>query len=474
QSLSLPNLPPRSTCWLQVMESSSAPQDDGSAAMELARNLPALVSQLKALREEMERKSKLYDALLLNAADGLEPASGARATHTHTHAPGAGAPLDGSQNGMRGSIFTPFANAQLDPRASQMTLEDLSALDAALDDTHYSNTLQSRQSSMMMRRQQQQQQYRQVQRRAQHRPTYTYSAPMGRVGPDNYTVMWVSGECGISLRNFSRKDNKVGAQIAVLQHADGVTTGISNCRLGDQLVSINDERVDTLKFREIVDKLKTTRRPISLGFRTNANVQTSPRGASSPPGSFSNSTGGSRSSSFFSRRSKKNTMAADRHSVGGDRYSNSNSNGRVDEDESSDVVHEIMGQHEFGDIGVSQLTRSSSAGAVQSSTSTLSEDVEVWCREQEEMHSDIIVLLTETAMRCEKLQQENLDQLQNLMQLSAAESADSPRPSDRSSAASSYVATENVNKADDNQTNVLDVEAIAAATVASPTTSPRA
>ncbi|GMF50068.1 unnamed protein product [Phytophthora fragariaefolia] len=408
--------------------------DDNAAAMELARNLPALVKQLRALREDMERKSKLYDALL-----GLDPnARGANAS-----ARSAGASLDSSQNGMRGSVFTPFANAQLDPRASQLTLEDLSALDAAMEESHYSHTLASRQSSILMR--QQQQQHRQVQRRSQHsRPAY--SVPMGRVGPDNYTVMWVSGECGISLRNFSRKDNKVGAQIAVLQHADGVTTGISNCRLGDQLVSINDERVDTLRFREIVEKLKTTRRPISLGFRTNANVQTSPRGATSPTNAFSNTTGGSRSSNFFSRSSKKNRVtetltSADRHSVSGDIHSNSN--GARDEDEGSDVVHEIMGLHEFGDIG-SQLTRSSSAGAVlsadrstttsvQSSSSTLSEDVEVWCREQEEMHSDIIVLLTETVMRCEKLQQENLDQLQNLMQLSAVDSTDSPRLSDRSS-----------------------------------------
>ncbi|POM66833.1 Hypothetical protein PHPALM_17246 [Phytophthora palmivora] len=205
------------------MESSTHMEtiDDATPAMELARNLPALVTQLKALREDMERKSKLYDSLLLNAESNP---TASRATTPSN-------PMEMSQNGMRGSIFTPFANSQLDPRASQMTLEDLSALDAALDDVNYSNTMVSRQSSIMMR--QQQQGYRYTQRR-QNRPTYGH-VPMGRIGPDNYTVMWVSGECGISLRNFSRKDNKVGAQIAVLQHADGVTTGISNCRLGDQL-----------------------------------------------------------------------------------------------------------------------------------------------------------------------------------------------------------------------------------------------
>ncbi|KAG2816012.1 hypothetical protein PC129_g12651 [Phytophthora cactorum] len=432
--------------------------DDATPAMELACNLPALVAQLKALREDMERKSRLYDALL-QATDGCEP-------NLTRHAASSSS-LDQSQSGMRGSIFTPFANSQLDPRASQMTLEDLSALDAALDDTRYSNTLT--------------------------RPSYSMSQmSMGRNTPDKYTVMWVSGECGISLRNFSRKDNKVGAQIAVLQHADGVTTGISNCRLGDQLASINEERVDHLRFREIVEKLKTTRRPISLGFRTNQNVQTSPRAASSPTGSFSSSNGGSRSSHFFSRgssraKNKASLSTEDRHSVSGG--SHPITNGFFDDDESSDFVHETIDHPGYGDLSNAPvaISRSTSADAVmrsstgdgttmvdrstttslQSSTSTLSEDVEMWCREQEEMHSDIIVLLTETVMRCEKLQQENLDQLQNLMQLSASS------PSDRSSAASSYVGNERTSKTE--HQDVLDVDAVVPAALPSPTsTSPRA
>ncbi|KAG3107530.1 hypothetical protein PI124_g12659 [Phytophthora idaei] len=457
--------------------------DDATPAMELACNLPALVAQLKALREDMERKSRLYDALL-QATDGCEPNLTRRAASSSS--------LDQSQSGMRGSIFTPFANSQLDPRASQMTLEDLSALDAALDDTRYSNTLVSRQSSIMMR--QQQNGYRYSQRgRPQTRPSYSMSQmSMGRNTPDKYTVMWVSGECGISLRNFSRKDNKVGAQIAVLQHADGVTTGISNCRLGDQLASINEERVDYLRFREIVEKLKTTRRPISLGFRTNQNVQTSPRAASSPTGSFSSSNGGSRSSHFFSRgssraKNKASLSTEDRHSVSGG--SHPITNGFFDDDESSDIVHETIDHPGYGDLTNAPvaISRSTSADAVMrsstgdgtamvdrstttsllSSTSTLSEDVELWCREQEEMHSDIIVLLTETVMRCEKLQQENLDQLQNLMQLSAS------GPSDRSSAASSYVGTERTSKTE--HQDVLDVDAVVPAALPSPTsTSPRA
>ncbi|OWZ07516.1 hypothetical protein PHMEG_00020083 [Phytophthora megakarya] len=443
----------------RIMESSHTEEvDSATPAMELARNLPALVAQLKALREDMERKSKLYDSLLLNA----EAIPNATASN----------PLEMSQNGMRGSVFTPFANSQLDPRASQMTLEDLSALDAALDDASYSNTLVSRQSSMMMRQQQQGSRHSQ---RRQNRPTYSYSGhvPMGRMGPDNYTVMWVSGECGISLRNFSKRDNKIGAQIAVLQHADGVTTGISNCRLGDQLVSINDEKVENLRFREIVEKLKTTRRPISLGFTTNPNVQTSPKATTSPTG-FSNTTGGSRPSHFFSRNSgkKKKTSSpstSDRHSV------SAKTNELFDEDESSDIVHETIDHPGYGD-SVTSLVRSSSeelatldratTTSQQSSTSTLSDDVEMWCREQEEMHSDIIVLLTETVMRCEKLQQENLDQLQNLMQLSGES------PSARSSAAS-YVEVEKSLKTD-NEADSLDTDAVTPAALTSPTSAPRA
>ncbi|KAL3662354.1 hypothetical protein V7S43_012681 [Phytophthora oleae] len=470
------------------MESPShqAGAEDATSAMELARNLPELVKQLIALREDMESKSKLYDALL-HASEGLEPnPNGLRSTPSSSS-------LDMSQSGMRDSIFTPFANSQLDPRASQMTLEDLSALDAALDDTRYSNTLVSRQSSIMMRQQQQGYRYSQ---RGRQQPRPAYSMPMGRTGPDNYTVMWVSGECGISLRNFSRKDNKVGAQIAVLQHADGVTTGISNCRLGDKLVSINDERVDQLKFRAIVDKLKTTRRPISLGFTTNQNVQTSPRAASSPTAGYSNSTGGSRSNHFFPRggslkgrnKSTPPSSVADRHSVSGG--SHPKTNGFFDDDESSDIVHETIDHPGYADLTNTPLpiSRSTSDTAVSrlssgdatvqldrttttSSTSTLSEDIEMWCREQEEMHSDIIVLLTETVLRCEKLQQENLDQLQNLMQLSAS----SPRPSDRSSAASSYAGTEKISKTD-NQSDLLDMDAVVPAALTSPTatTSPRA
>ncbi|KAG7396601.1 hypothetical protein PHYBOEH_002021 [Phytophthora boehmeriae] len=397
-------------------------REETTAAMELARNLPALVAQLKALRSDMERKSKLYDALLLQTDSDQVAASG-----DQLHSSPAG--FDLSQSGMRGSIFTPFANSQLDPRASQTFGDDL----AGLEDEQFSNTLLSRQSSLMMKQKQ-----RQPPRRPHHKPTHSMPQLSCRESGD-YTVMWVSGECGISLRNFSRKASKVGAQIAVLQHADGVTTGISNCRLGDQLVSINDEKVDTLGFREIVDKLKTTRRPISLGFRTNPSVQTSPRASTSPRG-FS-ATGGSRSSNIFSRRSKtkKTPPVTERHSVCGFERKPT---GLFDEDESSDIVHETIDHPGYDHLTDCSTVERPTTTSIRSSTSTLPDEVEGWCREQEEMHSDIIVLLTETVLRCEKLQQENLDQLQNLMQLSP----NSAPQSANSSPSSSYVGNGNSSK----------------------------
>ncbi|RLN94780.1 hypothetical protein BBJ28_00006604 [Nothophytophthora sp. Chile5] len=429
-----------------------SPAAELDSTRELARNLPALVAQLKALRTDMERKSKLYDALLLDQAtrDPSKPTGEA----SDSSAALADRPSE------RQSIFTPFANADLDPRASQMFGDE-----ALLDDGHYANTLVSRQSSMMMRQQQQ---------RAPQRPVHHYQHPTASYSPyratGDYTVMWVSGECGISLRNFSRKDSKIGAQIAVLQHADGVTTGISNCRLGDQLVSVNDDRVDTLRFREIVEKLKTTRRPVSLGFRTNPNVQTSPRASTTPPNSgFSNTTGGSRHNKLFSRsgsfrprlslKKKEKASSPSRPeprqtlSEGGSR---SSSGGFFEEEESGDTVRETMDHFGYEDSNGNREAARASGGrtslnsefastadratttSVRSSTSTMSDDVEMWCKEQEEMHSGIIVLLTETVMRCEKLQQENMDQLENLMQLTPS----SPRTSDRSSStASSFTET---------------------------------
>ncbi|TDH71537.1 hypothetical protein CCR75_001088 [Bremia lactucae] len=409
--------------------------DDTTPSMELGLNLPTLVEQLKALRQDMECKSKLYTALV-RVTDGFANRTSASVT------------------------LPPHSNSQLDPRASQMSLEDLSALNEALDGAPYSNTLKSRRSSILMRE--------------QHRvvpharlPSRTTDSTFRRSWLDSYKVMWVSGECGISLHNYSKTETKAGAQIAVLQHADGVTTGINKCRLGDHLITINDNRVDHLLFNEILTKLKTTQRPIALGFQTNQNVLTSPRGASSPKGTWSE---------FSPPRSKKALRKFSSFTEA--RY------GDID-DLTRESLHEASDFPRFEDVTKLplRLTKSFSADVASTrhfcqdgvrnrttsvvSSCVLSNGVKAWCKEQEEMHSDIIVLLTETIVRCEKLQQENLDQLQNLMQLSIF----SASVSDRTSVSSSCVFFENTGKLDNHE--ALDTDAVDSGAFNSPvTTSP--
>lgn len=368
---------------------------DDHDASELARSLPELVAELKKLRVEMAKKTKVYEHLV-----GPPKASNAAPGH---------ADGGGDRFSERQSIFTPFAG----PEGERISVTggenafrgDLSASSASHggSSTRYSDSFSShatshggagagRYSHPNYRHYQPQQYQRPTAHRTLARQSSGSSMGHGGGGRANawdYSVMWVSGECGISLRNFSA--NKVGAQVAVLQHADGVTTGIANCRLGDQLVTVNDERVDDLRFRDIVQKLKTTRRPISLGFRTNQNVQTSPRSSAS-----------SSSSSFA------HTAPVSRGSL-----------------------RQSTSQQFFGE---DELTDRQTAASSTSSTGTLSDDVELWCKEQEEMHSGLLVLLTETVLRCERLQQENLDQLQNLMQLA---------PGDRDDAASETSSSSN-------------------------------
>ncbi|TMW55577.1 hypothetical protein Poli38472_010459 [Pythium oligandrum] len=288
----------------------------GAPAKELARNLPQLVEQLKRLRFELEKSNRIYEAI-------------------------ASAP--------RGSSKLP-SDEGVDERQSMYTPYPGSNRSDPVDDY-------GRASSM----------------RYAPRPSSWFPSVQTAV---DYTVMWVSGECGISLRNFST--NKIGAQIAVLQQAEGVTTGIANCRLGDQLVTVNDDVVEDFRFRDIVQKLKSTRRPITLGFRTSQNIATSP-------------TSGGRMSSVGARGNSSRGVFG-----------------------SEDELMALRGTEKFGS---GEFTDRPTYSSVRSSTSTLSDDVELWCKEQEEMHSDVIMLVTETVMRCEKLQQENLDQLQNLMQL---------------------------------------------------------
>ncbi|DAZ98497.1 TPA: hypothetical protein N0F65_004934 [Lagenidium giganteum] len=353
-----------------------------SASSELVRNLPEIVDQLKLLRLEMEKCTKMYEHLLA-VNEHAQPQAHCAGGRNHTLL----------MREERQSIFTPFASADermsmierasmvdrtsLCSREDSYTSKGAASNPGSVDETYDSMAppppppLLSRRSSK-----------RQQQLQRLPRPTVRIPTVVRNI---DYSVMWVSGECGISLRNFSA--NKIGAQIAVLQQAEGVTTGIACCRLGDQLITVNDEKVEDLRFKEIVHKLKTTRRPITLGFRTNQNVNTSPTAAMARSGT-----------EISTRATSRTFFGSDHDSLRG-----------LPDTEKTYANEKVYGN----DLPADRQTN----GSTTSTTSTLSEDVEVWCKEQEEMHSDIIVLLTETVVRCEKLQQDNLDQLQNLMQL---------------------------------------------------------
>ncbi|KAF1317943.1 hypothetical protein FI667_g14379, partial [Globisporangium splendens] len=403
------------------------------ASLELARSLPELIEELRRLRVEMEKSTKVYGAISSSqqqvkssdvsssATNGVSRDSSGMSNSTNRGSSGGGMPNSNSNtsNGNRSSyhysmggaglagrqsIFTPFADSMVDERSSIVTTG------SPMDLGELSAPPMFRQMSAPVKRVQEQQQQQQ---QRMPRPAAVVVSRRRPVRIVDYTVMWVSGECGISLRNFS--SNKIGAQIAVLQQANGVTTGISNCRLGDQLLSVNDDHVETMGFKDIVEKLKTTRRPITLGFRTNPNVATSPVSSSSSSSSVSRSSSGrfnsarttnatassgsSRQQHFFppEDEAQDNAMGSSAYAAAPMRTS---SNGSLKDD--------------IDGCGADERTTDAS---VRSSTSTLSDEVEVWCKEQEEMHSDIIVLLTETVMRCEKLQQETMDQVSHWMQL---------------------------------------------------------
>ncbi|TYZ63505.1 hypothetical protein PybrP1_010317 [[Pythium] brassicae (nom. inval.)] len=399
------------------------------ASAELARSLPELVEQLRALRTAMEKSAKVYDAISAGefkthqaVAAPLPPAPpvGVPRSSSEGRHSGGGASDSSSyykyNAAGRQSIFTPFADNFDGERGSlsQPTAEQLANRHSApleLGDLGGGVGLARHASKRGQPPPQQQQQYYQPH---PARPETRRPAP-ARNGAD-YTVMWVSGECGISLRNFSK--DKIGAQVAVLQQAEGVTTGIANCRLGDQLVTVNDDPVEAAAFTDIVQKLKTTRRPISLGFRTNQNLATSP--VAGPRmrlvGAARNSSGRSGSGSGSAPRSFFPTEDDSRPSL------------LLARSSSGFPVDDGSGGGGSGRGALEERVTDTDA-SVRSSASTLSDEMESWCKEQEEMHSDIIVLLTETVLRCEKLQQENLDQLQNWLEVAPSMYAPPPKTS---------------------------------------------
>ncbi|OQR83525.1 hypothetical protein ACHHYP_14579 [Achlya hypogyna] len=186
---------------------------------------------------------------------------------------------------------------------------------------------------------------------------------VANVRPD-YTVRWASGDLGISLNNFT--SDRRGLQISSLERcASGVAGGIGNARLGDTLVLINKESVDGLPYAQIKDILKKTRRPMLLGFKSNPSSVTSPTSAK--------------------------------------RYA---SNQRTFEEETTAGAAPT---HCKDEPSLSNVSTADSSLAD-------SDELEDWLRRQDALHSDLVLLLTETIQRCESLKEENFDQLQLMMQ----------------------------------------------------------
>ncbi|CAK4080639.1 unnamed protein product [Aphanomyces euteiches] len=184
----------------------------------------------------------------------------------------------------------------------------------------------------------------------------------------DYSVKWSRGDLGISLNNFT-KDRR-GFQISSLeQSAQCFTAGISNARLGDLLVFINHHDVEHLPCDQIKDILLRMPRPLELSFRSNPNTVTSPSSA-------------------------KKFQA----------------NQRIFEEAADDVApHLVLPEAPLKDP-VARTTDSTV------NESVYNEELEDWLRRQDEMHSDLVLLLTETIHRCESLQEDNFDQLQKMME----------------------------------------------------------
>ncbi|KAF0698180.1 Aste57867_11165 [Aphanomyces stellatus] len=202
----------------------------------------------------------------------------------------------------------------------------------------------------------------------------------------DYSVKWTHGDLGISLNNFT-KDRR-GFQISSLeQSAQCFTTGISSARLGDLLVFINHHDVEVLPCDQIKDILLSTPRPMTLGFRSNPSTVTSP-------------------------------TSAKQFQV----------NQRVFEEGKEDKAasHLVLPDAPIAKLEADDGRPTDST--VASDTSAYNEEIEDWLRRQDEMHSDLVLLLTETIHRCESVKEDNFDQLQHMMERAMRRRASSAAP----------------------------------------------
>ncbi|RHY60065.1 hypothetical protein DYB30_008435 [Aphanomyces astaci] len=176
----------------------------------------------------------------------------------------------------------------------------------------------------------------------------------------DYSVKWTHGDLGISLNNFT-KDRR-GFQISSLeQSAQCFTTGIGNARLGDVLVFINHHDVELLPCDQVKDILLTAPRPMELFFRSNPKIVTSPTSAEQ-----------------------------------------FRDNQRVFEE--GDVAPHL------------KLPEAPMHCTTDVTESVYNDELEDWLRRQDEMHSALVLLLTETLLQCESLKADNFDELQRMME----------------------------------------------------------
>ncbi|EQC41712.1 hypothetical protein SDRG_01669 [Saprolegnia diclina VS20] len=84
----------------------------------------------------------------------------------------------------------------------------------------------------------------------------------------DYYVIWKRGELGIRLKQSTTQAKTGGCRIERITQGKGVATGIMMARLGDLLVSVNNETVEKSPFSRIVQLIQQAPKPVQLGFRT--------------------------------------------------------------------------------------------------------------------------------------------------------------------------------------------------------------
>ncbi|EQC41154.1 hypothetical protein SDRG_01132 [Saprolegnia diclina VS20] len=380
-------------------EPSNQDEEDDEAPSELAVSLPELIHRMQAMVEVMERQTEMYDVMKVrlsyvpNDADSRDSRSslwlndaGRDSVYTGNRGSLVGY-FDSSRgsesfhssrssesfHSSRGSEPYYSRHSEKPSRMPFAPSSSLSSLDTPEEEPRqsfsYSEAFKRPATSVLTRQRKTYQKPAPV--TVESLPTQgrrrldvvTPVAPLLTGANSEYSVRWASGDLGISLNNFS--SDRRGLQISSLERcASGVAAGIGNARLGDVLVSINKEVVEHLPYDQIKDVLKKTRRPMQLGFRSNPSSVTSPTSAK--------------------------------------RYASS----------------QKTFEEEVGTPSALTTFKDEPSLSMASTVDSEVDELEDWLRRQDAMHSELVLLLTETIQRCESLKEENFDQLQLMMQRS--------------------------------------------------------